>query len=159
VTGPDPLAAPTGSGAPADPASIWRVATVVRVEMHLPSQYPLVVLQEVVPPQRQARIPVGLPEGTAIAYALSRRPTPRPLTHQLFSDVLDRHGVSVEAVRLTAVVEGNVVAELETSSRAGRHVVPCRPSDGFALALRRQPPVPIVVADWVLTELSGSQPG
>jgi len=118
-----------------------------------------VLLREVVPPYRTVRIPVGLAEGTAIAYGLTRRPTPRPLTHQLFSDVLDRHGISVEAVRLTAVVEGNVVAELETSSRAGRHVVPCRPSDGFALALRRQPPVPIVVADWVLVELSVSGRG
>lgn len=156
MSSPDPMTAPPPA---ADPASVWRVATIVGVEMPLPSQYPEVLLREVVPPYRTVRIPVGLAEGTAIAYGLTRRPTPRPLTHQLFSDVLDRHGISVEAVRLTAVVEGNVVAELETSSRAGRHVVPCRPSDGFALALRRQPPVPIVVADWVLVELSVSGRG
>jgi uncharacterized protein len=133
-----------------DPADqVWRVATVVGVYMDLPSQYPEVVLQEQDPPWRELRIPVGLPEGTALSYAHKGLDTPRPLTHQLFSEVIERHGVSIEAVRITARRSGIFHAELDTTSRSGRHIVPCRPSDALALVLRQRMPTPVMVADWL----------
>ena len=42
---------------------------VAAVEMDLPSANPEVVLHEAQDPWRELRIPVGLAEGTAIAYA------------------------------------------------------------------------------------------
>lgn len=140
------------SGIGGDPGAIWRLAGVVGVELTLPSSYPEVMLLETPPPHRRLRIPVGLAEGTAIAYAWRRIATPRPLTHQLMVDVLDRHNVRVEAVRITAVTDGIFAAELDTTSRMGRQVVPCRSSDALAVALRQRPPVPILVADWVLAD-------
>lgn len=125
---------------------------MIGVELTLPSSYPEIVLLETPPPFRQLRIPVGMAEGTAIAYAWRRIATPRPLTHQLLVDVLDRHNVRVEAVRITAVTDGVFAAELDTTSRMGRQVVPCRSSDALAVALRQKPPVPILVADWVLAD-------
>jgi hypothetical protein len=128
---------------------MWRLASVVGVELALPSSYPEVMLLETPPPHRRLRIPVGLAEGTAIAYAWRRIATPRPLTHQLLVDILDRHNVRVEAVRITCVTDGVFAAELDTTSRMGRQVVPSRSSDALAVALRQRPPVPILVADSV----------
>ncbi len=54
---------------------------VAGVEMELPSANPEVVLHEAQDPWRELRIPVGLAEGTAIAYAFRGIDTPRPLTH------------------------------------------------------------------------------
>lgn len=129
------------------PAGVWRVATVAGVQLELPGVHPEVVLTESEAPWRELRIPVGFAEGRAIAYAWRQLPTPRPLTHALFTDVLARHGVAVEALRITSRQGRVFLAELETSGPRGRQVVPCRPSDGLALVLRRSLPTPILVAD------------
>ena len=127
----------------------WRLVTVAGVRMELPAAHPEVLLQESDAPWRQLRIPVGLAEGTAIAYALKAIPTPRPLTHELMADVFERHGVAVEALRITARQGAVFLAEIDTMGPRGRQVVPCRPSDGLALVLRRPLPTPVLVADEV----------
>lgn len=135
-----------------DGAATWHLVSVEDVALTLPSAYPEVVLRERATPHRVLRVPVGLAEGTAIAYAWRRLPTPRPLTHELFVDVLARHDVHIVAVRLTAVEDGIFHAELDTTGATGRQVVPCRTSDALALALRQRPAVPVLVAEWVLAQ-------
>ena len=153
-----PPAAPELPAVPADPrvGDVWRIVDVVDVALALPATFPEVVLRERPLPNRSMRIPVGMAEGTAIAYAWRRIGTPRPLTHELFVDTLARHNVRVEAVRITAVDEGTFLAELDTTGPAGRQVVPCRTSDALAIALRMRPVAPILVADRVF---DGSVPG
>jgi uncharacterized protein len=128
---------------------VWRVCEVEAVEMQLPGSHPEVVLAETVHPWRRLRMPVGLPEGNAIAYALHGIRVARPLTHDLMTELLERHKVEVAALRLTARHNGVFFAELETMGPGGRAVVPCRPSDGIALILRQRMDVPVVVASWV----------
>ncbi len=129
----------------------WRIVAVAGVEMELPSANPEVVLHEAQDPWRELRIPVGLAEGTAIAYAFRGIDTPRPLTHTIMTEILDRHDVSIEAVRIT-VRRGQVFfAEIDTMGPRGRRVLPCRPSDAIALALRQRMATPILVGDWVFT--------
>jgi bifunctional DNase/RNase len=129
----------------------WRIVAVAGVEMELPTVNPEVVLHEAQDPWRELRIPVGMAEGTAIAFAHRGIDTPRPLTHELVTDILDRHDVSIEAVRIT-VRRGQVFfAEIDTMGPRGRRVLPCRPSDAIALALRQTLPTPILVAEWVFT--------
>jgi len=137
--------------APTYPPEVWRIVAVAGVAMELPNANPEVILHEAQDPWREVRIPVGLAEGTAIAYAYRSIDTPRPLTHALFAEILERHDVTIEAVRIT-VRRGQVFfAEVDTSSPRGRKVVPCRPSDAIALALRQRMPTPVLVADWVFT--------
>jgi bifunctional DNase/RNase len=132
----------------------WRIVAVAGVEMELPSANPEVVLHEAQDPWRELRIPVGLAEGTAIAYAFGSIETPRPLTHAIVTEIFDRHSVSIEAVRIT-VRRGQVFfAEIDTMSPRGRSVLPCRPSDAIALALRQRLPTPILVGEWVFTGAS-----
>jgi len=149
TAGPVPEA-PAAEPPPLDP-EVWRIVAVAGVAMELPSPNPEIILHEAQDPWRELRIPVGLAEGTAIAFAFRRIETPRPLTHALVSDLLDRHEVAVVAVRVT-VRRGQVFfAEIDTMGPRGRRVVPCRPSDGIALALRQKLPVPVLVAEWVFT--------
>jgi bifunctional DNase/RNase len=95
-------------------------------------------------------MPVGMAEGRALAYALRGVPTPRPLTHQLLADLLDRHGVDVSALRITGRTGTTYVAELDTTGPRGSHTLPCRPSDGLCLVLRRRMPTPVLVAESLL---------
>ena len=76
--------------------------------------------------------------------------TPRPLTHDLLTTILQRFGLQVDAVRITGVDGPVFHAELAMSGPGGSHTVECRPSDALALALRQPLPVPIMVADEVL---------
>jgi len=133
-----------------DPTA-WNIVAVADVVMELPRTNPEVVLHEAQHPWRELRIPVALPEGAAIASALRGVAAPRPLTHDLFVDVLGRHDVTVAAVRITHRRGQVFFAELDTTGPRGRRVVPCRPSDGFAIALRHPLPVPLLVAEWVFT--------
>ncbi len=129
----------------------WRIVAVAGVEMELPSANPEIVLHEAQDPWRELRIPVGVAEGTAIAYAFRSIDTPRPLTHEMVTEILDRHDVSIEAVRITVRRGQLFFAEVDTMGPRGRRVVPCRPSDAIALALRQRLPTPILVAEWVFT--------
>ena len=138
-----------GVGGLVVPPESWCIVAVAEVTMELPDTYPEVVLHEAQHPWRELRIPVGLSEGSAIAYALRGIDTPRPLTHTLVAEILERHGVSIEAVRITVRRGQSFFAEIDTTGPRGRHVIPCRPSDALALALRRRLPTPILAGDWV----------
>jgi hypothetical protein len=140
----------TDEGAPVglDPGT-WRLAVVAGVRMDLPGEHPEVLVHEAVSPWRELAIPVGMADGNAIAFAWRGLTTPRPLTHALFTDVLERHGVQLEAVRITARRGRSYFAELDTVGPRGRQVIPCRPSDALALVLRQRMPTPVLVADWV----------
>jgi len=96
--------------------------------------------------------PVGLPEGTAMAQALRRMDSRRPMTHELFMHVLQQARIDVIALRLVGRDEGNLLAELDLMTPAGRVGVDCRPSDGIVLALRMPVPAPILVDERLLDE-------
>jgi bifunctional DNase/RNase len=119
---------------------------LVAVTMDLPDQNPVVVLREIDPPRREVSIPVGLAEGVAIAYGHRAVATPRPLTHEMLTVVLERFGVRLEAVRITSRVGRVYLAEMVmTSPSSGPQTIDCRPSDAIALAVRQELPVPLVV--------------
>jgi bifunctional DNase/RNase len=138
----------TEAAMPAPPA--FRVMDVEDVRLDLPSQYPSVTLNESEPPMRQLVFPVGLPEGTALALALRRMASPRPLTHELFMDVMQRARIDVIALRLVGRENGNYLAELDLMLPEGRERISCRPSDGLVLALRMPVSAPILVDERLL---------
>ena len=118
----------------------------VRVEM--PSNQPIVLLREL-EGERYLPIWIGAAEATAIAYVQQGVVPPRPLTHDLLTDVIAALGRSLEEVRITRLEDGVFYAELHLGEGA---VVSARPSDAIALALRTS--TPIFVADEVLDEAS-----
>lgn len=109
---------------------------LVAVRVELPSNTPVVVLRELEGRHRQLSIFIGGPEATAIAFALEEVETPRPLTHDLFCDVLDELGVQLERVVLTELRETTYFADLHLRTTSGEQRVSARPSDAVALAVR-----------------------
>jgi uncharacterized protein len=120
------------------------------VSLDLPAQFPTVTLLESEPPMRSLVFPIGLPEGTALALALRKMESPRPLTHELFVQVLQRVRIEIIAVRLIGRESGNYLAELDLMATNGRERIACRPSDGLVLALRMPVPAPILVDERLL---------
>jgi hypothetical protein len=129
----------------APPKHIWAVVMVFEIAVDLPAPHALVTLREVAEPHRLVALPVGLPEATALAHAWRGVPTPRPLTHELFADVLVRLGATIEVVRLHGRRAGVVLAEMELTGPRGREVVSCRPTDGLTLAIRQGVAAPILL--------------
>ena len=123
----------------------FRMALVASVTLDLPSQHPTVVLREIDTPRRQLTFAVGLPDAVALSHAQRRIATPRPLTHELMSDVLQRFDIDVVAVRLVGRSGSVYFAELDLRGRTGRSVLSCRPSDALTVALHQPVQVPILI--------------
>lgn len=136
----------------------FRVMHVEDVSIDLPSQYPSVTLVEAEPPMRALVFPVGLAEGAAMAQALRRLTSPRPMTHELFMDVLQKARIDVASLRVIGREAGNLVAELDLMTPTGAQIVDCRPSDGLVLALRMPVPAPILVDERLLEESGDVEP-
>jgi uncharacterized protein len=123
------------------------------VEMHLadvrvslPTQAPVVLLQEVGGARRILFIFIGNPEADAIVKAMRGSVPPRPLTHDLFRNVIDTLGAQLERVVITELRvdhEGNgtFFAELHLAVGDTHHVISARPSDAIALAARTGSPI------------------
>ena len=123
----------------------FAVMSVGSVIVDLPDTFATLSLQEHEPPFRAFQLPVGLADGAAIAAITEERPSPRPSTQDLFATALMRTGIDVIAARITAMVNGNYVAEVDLLTQSGRVVLECRPSDAINLALRHPGRAPILV--------------
>ena len=142
---------------PAAPMADFRMALVSSVTMDLPSQHPTVLLRELESPRRQLSFSIGLPDAVTLAHALRRIPTPRPLTHELVSGILQGFDIDVVAVRLVGRTGSIYFAELDLRGRTARSVLSARPSDALTLALLQPVPAPILI-DVRLLEDAGDVP-
>lgn len=93
---------------------------------------------------------IGIPEATSIASAIKQVTMARPLTHDLFFDLLLEVGVTVQRVVITELKESTYFAELVLGQGDRVMVLDSRPSDAIAMALRAS--APIYVAQSVLDQ-------
>ncbi len=109
-----------------------RELEVVGVRVELPNNQPIVLLRE---SKGELYLPIwiGAAEATAIAYAQQGVVPPRPLTHDLFRDVLLALGQKLREVHIVEVRDGVFYASLVFESGVK---VSSRTSDAIALALR-----------------------
>ena len=126
--------------------------SLVGVRVEVPSNQPIVLLREEAPGRRYLPIFIGQPEATAIVYALQGMESPRPMTHDLFKNVLEEMAARIDRIVITELKDGTFYAELEIVQGTNRHKVSSRPSDAIALAVCYEEPVPIFAADSVLEE-------
>jgi len=121
----------------------------VRVE--LPSNTPIVVLRSTEETtSRLLPIFIGGTEATAIALAQEGVEPPRPMTHDLFAEVLDNMEVQMERVVITELRDRTFYAEMHLRSPGEARVQSARPSDAIALAVRLD--VPIFASEELLDE-------
>lgn len=109
---------------------------LVRVGVEAPANVPVVLLREKDGAGRVLPIFIGPPEAQAIALAMDGIETPRPMTHDLFKNVLEELGAVLERIVVTDLQEKTFFAELHLAHAGSRTTVSSRPSDAIALAVR-----------------------
>ena len=111
----------------------------VRVEM--PTNNPVVLLQETGGDRRTLLIFIGTHEAQAIVEAMQGTARPRPMTHELIRDILVELGATLERVLLTELVDSVYYAELHVNLGGRVHIISSRPSDAMAIAARLGTPI------------------
>ena len=92
--------------------------------------------------ERVLPIIIGIAEATAIKMKFSNFKPPRPLSHDLMSDILTNLDVKLEKVIIDNLIEGTYHAKLHLRKSDGNLVlVDARPSDSVALAARTNSPI------------------
>jgi bifunctional DNase/RNase len=109
---------------------------LVGVRVEVPDNTPVLVLREQEGRKRVLPIMIGTPDASAIHFALEGVVSPRPMTHDLFIDVLGVAGVTLDRVLITEIREHTYYAELYLQTPNGMRTVSSRPSDALALAVR-----------------------
>jgi bifunctional DNase/RNase len=113
------------------------------------TQAPIVVLKD---ETGSVTLPIwiGITEATSIASAIKQITMARPLTHDLFHDLLLQLGITVQRIVITELRDSTYFAELVLGQGDKAIVLDARPSDAIAMALRAS--APIYVAQQVLDQ-------
>ena len=81
---------------------------------------------------------VGIFEANAIAIAMERISTPRPMTHDLLNNLVKELDARVERIVINDLKDNTFFARIHLSRAGATWTVDSRPSDAIALALRCQ---------------------
>lgn len=84
---------------------------------------------------------IGKPEADSIALALGKVATPRPLTHDLITNVVDALGVRVAKIVITQILDNTYYSLIYLADGNREIPVDSRPSDAVAVALRSGAPI------------------
>src|SRR5438552_19025150 len=76
--------------------------------------------------------------------------TPRPMTHDLVTDMLDQLGAQVTRITVTELRENTFYAQITVQQDGSEVEIDSRPSDAIALAIRAD--APIFAADVVIED-------
>ncbi|ABL87953.1 protein of unknown function DUF151 [Pyrobaculum islandicum DSM 4184] len=91
---------------------------------------------------RAVPIIIGSAETLSIKKGLGEVDFPRPLSHDLFVDILEALGVVIEKVTIDALVSNTYTATVYIRDKEGKtHTFDARPSDAVALAVRVGAPI------------------
>ncbi len=93
---------------------------------------------------------IGHPEAAAILMKLQGASTPRPMTHDLVTDILGQLDAQVVRITVTELRESTFYAQITVAQDGTEIEIDSRPSDAIALAIRAE--APIFVADRVIEE-------
>jgi hypothetical protein len=84
---------------------------------------------------------IGHPEAAAILMKLQGANTPRPMTHDLMDDMLEKLQVECTRVSVTELRENTFYASIQLRIDGREVEIDSRPSDALALAVRTQAPI------------------
>ena len=119
------------------------------IRVSLMSQQRVVILREL-NSDRYLPIMVGIYEAEHLTLALQDVEVSRPLTYDLFVNILDALDAEVTHVEVISLKDETYFGNIVISIDGNLHNIDSRPSDAMNLAIRMQ--VPIFVADNVLEE-------
>jgi bifunctional DNase/RNase len=84
---------------------------------------------------------IGHPEAAAILMKLQGASTPRPMTHDLVTDMLDKLEARVTRIAVTELRENTFYAVVTVAVDGSEIEIDSRPSDAIALAVRSDAPI------------------
>jgi bifunctional DNase/RNase len=119
------------------------------VSFDLGSKQPIVLLKTA-DGNRFLPIWIGHPEAAAILMKLQGASTPRPMTHDLVTDMLEQLDAQVIRITVTELKESTFYASITVQQNGSEVEIDSRPSDAIALAVRAE--APIFAADDVIEE-------
>jgi bifunctional DNase/RNase len=93
---------------------------------------------------------IGHPEAAAILMKLQGAATPRPMTHDLVTDMLTQLDTSVVRICVTELRDNTFYASITLQQDGSEIEIDSRPSDAIALAVRAD--AKIFVADEVIDD-------
>jgi hypothetical protein len=104
------------------------------------SKMPIVVLQD---PETERLLPIwiGVFEANAITLKIENIVTPRPMTHDLISNLLTRLSIAVERITINDIRNNTFYAVISCRGKDEDILIDSRPSDAIALALRTDAPI------------------
>jgi bifunctional DNase/RNase len=84
---------------------------------------------------------IGHPEAAAILMKLQGASTPRPMTHDLVTDLLEKLEARVTRIAVTELRENTFYAVVTVAVDGSEIEIDSRPSDAIALAVRSDAPI------------------
>ncbi len=106
-----------------------------------PMNYQRVVILRENDSDRYLPIWIGPAEADAIAVKLQDLSVPRPLTHDLLREVIDKLGGSIRHILVNDLQNDTFFATITIDVNGSQEDIDCRPSDAVALAVRAQVPI------------------
>lgn len=92
--------------------------------------------------KRRLAIVIGYPEAQSIECKLQNVRTPRPLTHDLLAQIIDRLGAKLKRVDIHRLPSGPYAGKLTLTTLFGETMeIDARSSDAIALAIRVGAPI------------------
>ncbi|MFM7449526.1 MAG: bifunctional nuclease family protein [Leptolyngbyaceae cyanobacterium] len=119
---------------------------VAGIALDAATRSPIVLLRDSTE-RRALPIYIGQDQARAIINALENQAPPRPLTHDLFVNLMEEWDMKLERVVIHALQDNTFYALLTISQGEVKKELDARPSDAIALALRTNSPI------WVLEEV------
>ena len=119
------------------------------VSFDLVGKQPIVLLKTA-DGNRYLPIWIGQPEAAAILMKLQGAATPRPMTHDLFAEVLEQLEAQVVRITVTELKDNTFYASITVQQNGTELEIDSRPSDAIALAVRAD--APIFAAERVIEE-------
>lgn len=101
---------------------------------------------------RMFPILIGIFEATSINRRFTDEPPPRPLTHDLLRQTIEKLGAEVQDVVINNLMEHTYFAVIRLQRGEEQIEIDSRPSDAIALSVHYDPPLPIYVDEGVLEQ-------
>ena len=86
-------------------------------------------------------IQVGIFEGSAILYGMSKVSIKRPLSHDLLTHLIQGLGAEVKYLMIHDLIDNTYYGEIHMIKDGEEYKVDSRPSDGIAVCLRAGAPI------------------
>lgn len=119
---------------------------VAGIALDAATRSPIVLLKDGTD-RRALPIYIGQDQAKAIISVLENQVPPRPLTHDLFVNLMESWDMALDRVVIRSLQDNTFYAVLIVNQGEAKREIDARPSDAIAIALRTNSPI------WVMEEV------